>query len=261
VTQLFDVSGLRRVASPRDQKVHLGGDRVEILALVLRLVGVGFLSAVGWIHLHLWQTGYRHIPTIGPLFLVAAVSAFVIGAGLLARPSRLMGLSGIGLATGVLAGLIVSVNAGLFGFKESLSAPFSVESIVLEIAAAVTVAAWMAVDFMKEGRHTEPTQAAPANSSTTRDASVDPPARSSGADGSRRHHGADRWQQRAWRAEDDAEQLAPRPLTRSPDEDTRRSPSPPPEGQPPRVAVGAFPIVAPGPHRSSPSRRAKTRDV
>jgi hypothetical protein len=150
MTQLVDVSGLRRVAAPRHRKVHLRGDWVEILALMLRLVGVGLLSAVGWIHLHLWQTGYRHIPTIGPLFLAAAVSAFVIGAGLLARPSRLMGLSGIGLVTGVLAGLIVSVNLGLFGFKESLSAPFSVESIVLEIAAAVTVAAWMAVDLMKE---------------------------------------------------------------------------------------------------------------
>ena len=208
MTRLFDVSGLRRVASPRHRKVHLRGDWVEILALVLRLVGVGLLSAVGWIHLHLWQTGYRHIPTIGPLFLAAAVSAFVIGAGLLARPSRLMGLSGIGLVMGVLAGLIVSVNLGLFGFKESLSAPFSVESIVLEIAAAVTVAAWMAVDFMKEGRQTELTQAAPAISSTTPHASVDPPARIWGPGGSRRHHGAERWQQRARRAEDDAEQLA-----------------------------------------------------
>jgi hypothetical protein len=107
--------------------------------------------AIGWIHLHVWQTGYRHIPTIGPLFLAAAVSAFVIGAGLLARPSRLIGLSGIGLVMGVLAGLTVSVNVGLFGFKESLSAPFSVVSVVLEIAAAATVAAWMAADFMKEG--------------------------------------------------------------------------------------------------------------
>ena len=140
MTRLFDVSGLWRVASPRHRKGHLRGDWVEILALALRLVGVGLLSAVGWTHLHLWQTGYRHIPTIGPLFLAAAVSVFVIGAGLLARPSRLIGLSGIALVMGVLAGLIVSVNVGLFGFKESLSAPFSVESIVLEIAAAVTVA-------------------------------------------------------------------------------------------------------------------------
>jgi hypothetical protein len=208
VTQLFDVSGLWRVASPRHRKVHLRGDWVEILALVLRLVGVGLLSAVGWIHLHLWQAGYRHIPTIGPLFLAAAVSAFVIGAGLLAWPSRLIGLSGIGLVMGVLAGLIVSVNVGLFGFKESLSAPFSVESIVLEIAAAVTVAAWMAVDFIEEGRQTERAVQAAALSSSARPSSFDPPARIWGPGGDRHHHGADRWQLRARRAEDDAEQLA-----------------------------------------------------
>lgn len=209
MTQLFDVSGLGRLASPRHRKVRLRGDWVEILALVLRVVGVGLLSAVGWIHVHLWQTGYRHVPTIGPLFLAAAVSAFVVGAGLLARPSRLMGLSGIGLVMGVLTGLIVSVNVGLFGFEESLSAPFSAESIVLEIAAAVTLAAWMAVDFMKEGRQTERTgRATSALSLTERHSSVDSPARIWGPGGSRRHHGADRWQLRARRAEDDAEQLA-----------------------------------------------------
>ena len=208
MAQLFNVSRLWPVASPPHRKVHLRSGWVEILALVLRLVGIGLLSAVGWIHLHLWQGGYRHIPTIGPLFLAAAVSAFVIGAGLLARPSRLIGLSGIGLVMGLLAGLIVSVNRGLFGFKESLSAPFSVESIVLEISAAVTLAAWIAVDFMKDDRQTERTQTASALSSTTRHSSDDPPARIWGPGGSPRHQATDRGQLRAWQAEDDAEQLA-----------------------------------------------------
>jgi len=56
-----------------------------------------------------------------------------------------------------LAGLVASVNLGLFGFKESLSAPFAGESIVLEIVAAVTLVAWVALDFMKETRRTEQT--------------------------------------------------------------------------------------------------------
>ena len=103
----------------------------------------------------MWEEGYRHIPTIGPLFLVAAVSALVFGVGLLGRPSRLLGLLGFGTVTGILAGLIVSVNVGLFGFTESLTAPFAVESIVLEIAAAVTLAAWIAVDLLAESRHSK----------------------------------------------------------------------------------------------------------
>ena len=134
---LFDVSGVRRAASPHHRKVHLGGDWVEVLALVLRLAAVGLLSGVGWIHLHLWQEGYRHIPAVGPLFLAAAMSAFLVGASWLARPSRLIALAGTGVAVGILAGLIVSINVGLFGFQESLSAPFAVESVVLDIATAL----------------------------------------------------------------------------------------------------------------------------
>src|ERR1700747_3070758 len=132
--RLLNVSGAGRAVSPHHRKTDLRGDRAEVLALLLRLVAVGLLSAVGWVHLHLWQQGYRHIPTIGPLFLVAAVSAALVGFGLLGRPSRLIALAGVGLSLGILAGLIVSVNVGLFGFKESLSAPFAVESILLEIA-------------------------------------------------------------------------------------------------------------------------------
>jgi len=128
---------------------------VEILELSLRLVSVVLLSAVGWVHLHLWQAGYRHIPTIGPLFLAAAVSASAVAAGLLVRPTRLIGVLGFGVVMGILAGLIVSVNVGLFGFNESLSAPFAVESIVLETAAAVTLAAWIAVDLLEESGQAE----------------------------------------------------------------------------------------------------------
>jgi hypothetical protein len=144
-----------RAVSSRHRRSDIRGDRVEVLALLLRLVAVGLLGAVGWVHLHLWQEGYRHIPTIGRLFLVAAVSALVVGVGLLGRPSRLIGLLGFGTAIGILGGLLVSVNVGLFGFTESLTTPFAVESIVLEIAAAVTLAAWMAVDLLAECRHNE----------------------------------------------------------------------------------------------------------
>ena len=132
---------------------------MEILALFLRLVSIGLLGALGWVHLHLWQQGYRHIPTIGPLFLAAAVSATLVGFCLLVRPSRLIALAGVGLSLGILAGLIVSVNFGLFGFKESLSAPFAVESILLEVAAGLTLGAWMVVDLLQDSRPGRPAEA------------------------------------------------------------------------------------------------------
>ena len=111
---------------------------------------MGLLSWVGWAHLHLWQDGYRHIPAIGPLFLAGAVSALAVAAGLLLRPSRLLGIAGAGVVIGILAGLVVSVNFGLFGFKESLSAPFAIESIVVETTAAITLVGWVMVDLMKD---------------------------------------------------------------------------------------------------------------
>jgi hypothetical protein len=155
MTNLRAMSRARQMASPHHRNTHLGGDMAEILALILRLVAVGLLGAVGWVHLHLWETGYRHIPTIGPLFLTGAVSAFIVGAGLLGRPSRLIGVLGFGVVAGILGGLIVSVNSGLFGFKESLSAPFAVESMVLEIVAAAALMVWIAVDLMREPLQTE----------------------------------------------------------------------------------------------------------
>jgi hypothetical protein len=151
----FDVSGAWRVASPRHRRVDLRRDRVEIPLLFLRLVSVGLLSALGWVHLHLWQVGYRHIPTIGPLFLVAAVGTVIVAVVMLVWPSRFVGLLGLGTVMGILTGLIVSINVGLFGFTESSSAPFAVESIVLELAAAVTLAGWVAADLVIESRQTE----------------------------------------------------------------------------------------------------------
>lgn len=108
-------------------------------------MAVGLLSWDGWARWQLWQNGYRDLPTIGPLFLIGGVSALAVAAGLLLRPSRLVGIAGTGVEIGILAGLIVSVNFGLFGFKESLSAPFAVESIWMEAVAAVTLVAWVIV--------------------------------------------------------------------------------------------------------------------
>src|ERR1700723_3328601 len=151
----LDVSDAWRAASPHHRRVHFHRDRAEIPLLFLRLGSVGLLAAVGWLHLHLWQAGYRHIPAIGPLFLVAAVATVTVAVAMLVWPSRLVGLLGFGTVMGILAGLIVSINVGLFGFTESLSAPFAVESIVLELAAAITLAGWVAMDLMMVSRQTE----------------------------------------------------------------------------------------------------------
>jgi hypothetical protein len=125
----------------------------DIVAIALRLTAIALLGAVAWIHLHLWQSGYRHIPTIGPLFLAAVLAAAGAAAILLARPSRMLGLLALAVDAGILAALIASINVGLFGFTESLDAPFVVESIVIETLAALALALWITVDRVAQNQH------------------------------------------------------------------------------------------------------------
>ena len=86
--------------------------------------------------------GYRDIPTVGPLFLADAVGGFVLAAVLLVWPRPLAGLLGAGFMISTLGGLIISLNFGLFGFRESSEASFVIETIILESVGAVALVAW-----------------------------------------------------------------------------------------------------------------------
>jgi hypothetical protein len=113
-----------------------------LAALGLRLVCAGLLIWVAVIHLHLWTEGYRDIPTVGPLFFADAVGGFLLAAVLLVWPRPLAGLLGAGFMISTLGGLIVSLNVGLFGFRESTGASFVIETIILESVGALALLAW-----------------------------------------------------------------------------------------------------------------------
>jgi hypothetical protein len=102
----------------------------------------GLLIWVAAIHLHLWSEGYRDIATVGPLFLADAVAGFVLAAVLLLWPRPLARLLGAGFMASTLGGLIVSLNFGLFGFREASGASFVTETIILESVGAVALLAW-----------------------------------------------------------------------------------------------------------------------
>jgi hypothetical protein len=113
-----------------------------LAALLLRLVCAGLLIWAAAVHLHLWTEGYRDIPTVGPLFLADAIVGFALAAVLLVWPRPLAGLLGAGFMISTLGGLIVSLNFGLFGFRESSGAAFVTETIILESVGAVALLAW-----------------------------------------------------------------------------------------------------------------------
>ncbi len=114
--------------------------------IVLRVAGAGLLIATAAIHLDLYLTGYRTIPTIGWLFLLQVIAGFALGLAVLAIPGRfvlagrLAAAAGAGFALATLAGYLLSVWIGLFGFTEVRTTAGIVAGVV-EVAAFAVLAA------------------------------------------------------------------------------------------------------------------------
>lgn len=85
---------------------------------LLRFGGGAALVATGAIHLDLYVTGYRTIPTIGWLFLLQVISAFALAIGVVVTPLRLTTGAGGGLLLSTLVGYLISLHVNLFGFRE-----------------------------------------------------------------------------------------------------------------------------------------------
>ena len=105
----------------------------------LGIVGAALLVASGAIHLDLYLTGYRTIPTIGPLFLLQVIAAFVLAAAILVTGNWLVAAAGAGFAVSVLGGYLLSLWVGLFGFTEVRTTAGIVAGII-DVAAFATLA-------------------------------------------------------------------------------------------------------------------------
>ena len=117
---------------------------VDLAATVTFVLGGVLLIWSAYVHFHLWSEtgGYRTVPTIGPLFLLQSIAGLVIGIGVMVVRRVWAAVVGLGFALSTLAGFLLSVAVGLFGFKDSWLAPFAKESFTIEIlAVAVFVAA------------------------------------------------------------------------------------------------------------------------
>jgi hypothetical protein len=103
-------------------------------------IGAAMIVWSGAIHLDLWDSGYRSVPTIGTLFLFQAVTAFVLGGLVLVTRRVVPAAAGALFLASTAAGLVWSVEWGLFGFKDSFGAPFASESLGVEAAGVVVLA-------------------------------------------------------------------------------------------------------------------------
>jgi predicted lipoprotein with Yx(FWY)xxD motif len=99
------------------ENVHRGrpGRRMR---LGLRLGGAVLLVITGVIHLDLYLTGYKSIPTIGPLFLMQVIACFGLALIIAASGSRLAAAAGAAFGLATLGGYLLAIWVGLFGFTE-----------------------------------------------------------------------------------------------------------------------------------------------
>lgn len=109
--------------------------------LVLRVTGAGLLVATGAIHLDLYLTGYRTIPTIGWLFLLQVIVAFGLGAIVLFSPNRWASAMGAGFSIATLGGYLLSLQIELFGFRE-VRTTTGIVAGVIEIATFIALASY-----------------------------------------------------------------------------------------------------------------------
>jgi predicted lipoprotein with Yx(FWY)xxD motif len=119
----------------------------------LRVVGAGLLVATAAIHLDLYVTGYKTIPTIGWLFLLQVIVAFALALAVLVTPlvarsswvpAAAAAALGAGFAISTLGGYLLTVWVGLFGFREIRTTAGIVAGLI-EIAAFAVLAVLAAV--------------------------------------------------------------------------------------------------------------------
>ena len=149
-----DVFRLRTRVPGRHRKIKLGDWRQPWL----RVAGALLLVVSACIHLGLYLTGYRSIPTIGWLFLVQVVVAFVLAVGALVTHSRLVAVAGAAFALSTLGCYLLAVWIGLFGFRE-IRTRAGIAAGLIEVAAFATLALAVAITGTRPAA--EPTRPRP----------------------------------------------------------------------------------------------------
>ena len=130
------------------------GDVVALGAVVAAAI---LMICSGLIHIHLWDIAYRHVATLGPLFLVQAVAALVLAVVLVVARVVVVALACMALMLGTVVGFILADTVGIFGFKLPAVTGWAYEALIAELLSAVVLGVSGAC-----GRGTSPVAAAPS---------------------------------------------------------------------------------------------------
>jgi hypothetical protein len=117
-----------------------GGARSGLIANLVLIAAAGTVAVSAGVHLHLWSTGYRQLPTIGPLFLFQAIAGFFLSATLILTRRVWAAVLSFGFVSATIAGFLMAVYVGLFNFRDTWSAPFAGMAFAYEISSVVLLA-------------------------------------------------------------------------------------------------------------------------
>jgi hypothetical protein len=107
---------------------------VHLAATASFVTVAGLVTWSAFIHLHLWQSGYRSIATIGPLFLAQVIGGFAVALLVLVVRRLWAAVVAAGFALSTMVGFLISATYGLFNFKESWDVPFAQLAFAVEVA-------------------------------------------------------------------------------------------------------------------------------
>jgi hypothetical protein len=113
------------------------GKRPVTQALVI-LAALLVVSS-GAIHFYLWDIAYRHVATLGPLFLVQGISAVIVAVALVLLRWGVVVVAALGLMVGTLIGFVLVLTTGLFGFKLGFVSGWATLTTVAECLATVVL--------------------------------------------------------------------------------------------------------------------------
>lgn len=113
---------------------------VRYLDLLAVLAGAALIVTTASIHLHLWLAGYRHVPTLGALFLAQCITGFLAGPIIALARRAFAVLGGAVYMASSAVGLILSATVGFVGIHDGLNVPWATPSLAVEIAGFVLLA-------------------------------------------------------------------------------------------------------------------------
>jgi hypothetical protein len=130
------------------------GDVVAVGAVVAAAI---LMICSGLIHIHLWGIAYRHVATLGPLFLVQAVAAMALALVLVVTRVVVVALACMVLMVGTMVGFVLAASVGFFGFTLQIVTAWAYEALGAELLSALVLGvlvlrSWRAVQAQAQCR-------------------------------------------------------------------------------------------------------------